>query len=125
MSRGVSLQVPDPDVSQLQFHWRPAMHLKAEQSAHRAVRCVLIHRLSHQRSIENVRENVAAGDDVNLIPFVHLDETFELIRAAKIGNDPLLPRLQARSPDRASQESHGHVLRRAVPVYWFWKSMSA
>ena len=62
-------------------------------AAHRAVRRVVIDGLRHQSSIENVRQHIAARDDVDLIPIVGLDQRLEFVAAAQIGNDLFLPLL--------------------------------
>ena len=51
------------------------MHLESEQSAHRAVRRVVINRRGHQTPVQNVRERIPSRNDVDLVPVVDFDET--------------------------------------------------
>src|SRR5215471_7737498 len=89
------LESLQPDVPKLYFHRRAYVHLESDQSAHRAVRRVVVNRGGHQTTVQNVRERIPTGDDVEMIPIVGLDQTLEVV-AAQIGDGLLFTLLQER-----------------------------
>ena len=70
------------------------MHLESDQPLRRAVRRVVINRRGHQTTVQNVRERIPSGDDVQLIPIVDLDQTLEVVAAAQVADDLLFTLLQ-------------------------------
>jgi hypothetical protein len=65
------------------------VHLESDQPSRSAVRRVVINRGGHQTPVQNVRERIPSGDDMQLIPIVDLDQSLEVVAAAK-GADGLL-----------------------------------
>src|SRR5262245_59391461 len=80
------------------------MQLESNQSAHGAVRRVIVNRRSHQTPVQNVSERIPSCNDVEMIPIVDLDQTLEVV-AAQVSDNLLLPLLQARHLAAHCQES--------------------
>ena len=95
MENGKRLQVLQPDVPELHFHRSTDVHLETDQPSERTIRRIVIDCLSHQVAVQNVSEHIPAGDDVELIPIVGLDQSLEFVAAAQVGNHSLVARLQA------------------------------
>src|SRR3979411_2752859 len=62
------------EIPELDLHRRADMHLPAELPVHFSIQRIIIDHDAHDVAVEDVRENIAARDDVILVPVPVLDE---------------------------------------------------
>src|SRR5262245_11219625 len=80
-SRIATLQLFQPDVAELGLHRLADVQLEAEQAAELPVLGVVVDDDARDRAVEDLHDRVAAGDDVDLVPVVDLDQRLELVGA--------------------------------------------
>src|SRR6185436_12251518 len=76
------------DIPELDLHRRPDVDLEAEQSLQRPVLHVIVDEHSRHMPVQDVDERAAAGDHVELIPVLVLDERLEVIAAVERPDSP-------------------------------------
>ena len=55
------------------------MHLHAEQSIRAPVGCIIVYHYAHQLPVQDVHQEIAAHNEVELVPIVRLDQRLELV----------------------------------------------
>ena len=76
-----------PEVSILDFHRRADVDLHAKQAVKLAVLSILVYHHAHHPAIEEVRQHIAADDEMILVPVVVLDASEQSFRRAEHADD--------------------------------------
>ncbi len=84
---GVSGEWFEKDAAVFDLHGRADVDLDADEAFELAVGGVVVDDLGHDVAVEDVDEDVAADDEVVLVPVVGVDEGFEFVGGAEVGDD--------------------------------------
>src|SRR5476649_2701958 len=76
-----------PEIPILDLHRRADVNLHADEPVEAPVFRVVVYYDAHHVAVEDVREIVAADDDVKFIPAVVIDEGLERLRVAERTDD--------------------------------------
>src|SRR5471030_34588 len=71
-------QIFDANVARFDFHGgRGAVQLDADEALHLAAGLIVVDELAHHMAIDQLDQDIAAGDDVGVVPIIGLDETLQ------------------------------------------------
>ena len=71
-----------PDIARFDLHGRSLVHLYADQAVHLAPGRVVVDQHARHAAVEHLDDGVAAGDEVQVVPVLALDELLQFLAIA-------------------------------------------
>ena len=79
-------QVLQVDIPELDLHRRSHVQLHADEPLHRSIRLIVVDEQRRDMSVQYVNQRVAAGDDLELIPVIDLDDGLQRFAVLHLAN---------------------------------------